>query len=163
MIAKIIKYIDSYYLYTPTYSTSIFRIHEACGYVSKDGQSVRVEFVRQIRPRFDGIVRGLLIPPSLIHKGNKKQKKTSLECDAKQGDKILVKWEDVTLVSYSKRRKCSLIKTVGVLEDVDSQRLIVSNPTTTKRYRNSRIEHPKKRPTFYVIPISVIKIIKKMQ
>lgn len=158
MSAKIVKYIDSYYLYTKTYRTSKFLVHETCGEISGDGGVVRVEFLKQVKPRFDGVLRGLLIPRGLLLGGNKKIPTREIACEP--GAMVLVEWEDVTLVSRSRRTSCSVMQTIGILEKKYADRLVIADPVTIRKHPNPKVDHPSKRPTFYVIPLIVVKKFK---
>lgn len=152
-----IKYFDAYYLYDRECPKTKLSVHEAYGYVEKYKGTIIVHFIKKIENVNDRIIKGLFLPKnSLVSRSTLSSQVLK---DVKLHSKVSLEWDDVDIAANISIRESSIMKTVGILEAIELDHIVLSNPDTKRIYPLPEKAHPEKRATYYVIPTSCIKNI----
>lgn len=157
---SIIKYVDAYYSYARNTEQTKLVLHEACGWVAKNGNTVIVTFIKKIDGHVKNsknkiLVKGLVIPITALA-SHYKQAVYKIPKDIKRGTTIAVTWRDIRYVANMRIDDCSIMYTEGVLSKIEKDHIVLSKPETIRIHPTPVINHPIERPTFYVIPVSFI-------
>ncbi len=152
-----IKYVDAYYLYSKEVDNTKLSLHEAFGYVKKNGNNIIITFIkkRDSDEEKDTIL-GLAIPDTaLISKENIVNK--NIFVDFKIGMSVSVKWRDPVIFDKSNlRNDCPIMYTEGILFKIEKDYFVLKNPETIRIYPTPIKNHPVKKPNYYIIPTSLI-------
>jgi len=152
-----IKFVDAYYTFAKKVGKTKLSFHEAYGYIKKNGNNIIVVFIKKILIYGKNeIVLGLVIPSTaLISKKN--NAKNKLLTNHKIGDAVAITWRDIVIFdSGNLRNNCSIMYTKGILFKINRDHIVLKNPETIRIYPAPIKNHPTKKPSFYIIPISFI-------
>lgn len=164
-----IKYIDAYYLYDKECPKTELSIHEAYGYLQEYNGSLILEFIKNIKSESgiksndhkSDILKGLIIPEKSVFSVSQVFKILELE-NMKINSKVSIKWSDVVYIANQPIRECSIMETVGIIEKIGNDHLVIKDPDTKRIYPLPDKKHPDHKPTYYVIPKSLIIEIKNI-
>lgn len=158
-----IKYIDAYYSNNKEVGNTKLFLHEAWGYVKKNDNNIIISFIKtKYQNKKDEIKLGLVIPDTaLISKNNNINKEIITNLNI--GNSIAVTWRDIVFFDYNNpRNSCSIMYTEGILFKTEKDHVVIKSPETIRIYPNHIKNHPEKKPNYYVIPISFITDINKI-
>lgn len=151
-----IKYVDAYCIYAKKIGQTKLSIHEAYGYVKKNGNNIIIAIIkRKLAHKKEEVALGLVIPDTalLSYKNNNAR----ILADFKMGVLVAVIWRDIVIFDYSgSRNDCPIMYTEGVLFKIEKDHIVLKNPETIRTYPNPIKNHPIKKPNYYMIPISFI-------
>lgn len=162
-----IKYIDAYYI-DSSYGhnkklkkTKLF-LHEAFGYLKKNGNNIIVTFIKENevnnkdkKDRKKDIIKGLVLPNTAIVSLSSTSK-INITKKIPVGSCVAVNWRDMVFVANQPRYDCSVMYTEGILFRVEKDHIVLKNPETIRAYPKPIVNHPAEKPIFYVIPKSFI-------
>lgn len=156
-----IKYIDAYYIYTKKISQTKLSLHEAYGYVKKNGNNIIIAFIkRKLEHGQEKVALGLVIPDTaFVSKKDIFDKK--ILANLKTGMSIAVTWRDIVVFdSGDLRDNCPIMYTEGILLKIEKDHIVLKNPETVRVYPSPVRNHPLKKPDYYIVPTSLITDIK---
>lgn len=151
-----IKYVDAYHIYAKNISQTKLSLHEAHGYMKRNGNNIIIAFIKKrLAHGKEEVALGLVIPNNALFrfKNNFKNKVLGLDI----GVPVSVIWRDVVIFdSGDLRNDCPIMYTEGILFKVEKDRIVLKNPETICIYPKPIRNHPIKKPSYYIIPISFI-------
>lgn len=159
-----IKYVDAYYAYTKDLEETHLPLHEAYGYVEKNGNNVVIIFIkkrgadsRRVMGNKDPIVKGLIVPDAALILAAKTSRIDTLKGIA-MGASVAVVWRDVISVANMPIYECSIMYTKGVLHKVEKDHIVLRDPKTVRTSPAPVRNHPKDggHPTYLMVPTSFI-------
>lgn len=156
-----IKYIDACYIFTKKISQTKLFLHEAYGYVKKNGNNIIIVFIkRKLDHGQEKVALGLVIPDTaLVSKKDIFDK--NILTNLKIGMSIAVTWRDIVVFDYDdSRNDCSIMYTEGILFKIEKDHIVLKNPETVRVYPSPIRNHPLKKPDYYIVPTSLITDIK---
>lgn len=156
-----VKYVDAAFLYSKEVPEVRLRDQEAYGYVAELDDVYVINFIKKsgispdeiARSKMD-VVKGLIIPKP-VHR---------VEIDDSYiGKRIRVHWRDVVYVANLPRFQYSVMESVGVVEKIGDEVILLENPITQRISPSPAERHPKTdTPTYLLIPRSRIEMIKML-
>lgn len=152
-----IKYIDAYYVYAGVWTKKIkFKLCSAYGYLTENTYDYFLTFIKDddILVKNKKMIRGLIIPKTAVNHNLNKNR--ALFKNLKIGDKILLQWKDIIHVKNAYRSSSSVMETEGILTRMGNKYLVIKSPKTVRIRPQPKKNHPYKKPTFYIIPKSLI-------
>lgn len=152
-----IKFVDAYYTFAKKVDQTKLSLHEAYGYVKKNGNNIIIVFIRKILThRKNEVALGLVIPDSaLISK--KSKAKNKILANHKIGDTVAITWRDIVIFdSENLRNDCSIMYTEGVLFRINKDHIVLKSPETIRVYPSPIRNHPINKPDYCTIPISFV-------
>ena len=152
-----IEYVDAYYIYTKNIGQTKLSLFESYGYIKINVDNIIVAFVkRKISNGKEEVGWGLVIPNTALFSMKDTINKEILK-NLKTGMSVAVTWRDVVAFDYGSQRKdCPIMYTEGILVRIKSDHIVLKDPETIGIYPGSIRNHPQEKPTFYIIPISLI-------
>lgn len=161
-----IKYVDAYYIYAKDLGATKLSLHEAHGYVERNGNNIIIIFIKkrgtsskEIIKNKENIVKGLVIPDTALSSVVDKYNSDILN-NVTKGSSVKVEWRDIVYVANLPRYDCSVMYTEGILFRIEKKHIVLKNPETIRTYPTPIKNHPEGNPaTYLVIPVSFIKDI----
>ena len=157
-----VKYVDAFYVYSTEILSSQLSIHEAHGYFKENIDNYTLTFIqgidKSLPKSLHDIIRGLIIPKSALL-SNIQNFNGKLFENLKLGSTVEIIWEDIVYMENSDRKEVSLMETLGSIEMIGDEQIVVKSPNTKRIKPLPSKDHPEKKPTFYVIPKSLIQSI----
>ncbi len=159
-----IKYVDAYYTYAKDIKETRLPLHEAYGYVERNGSNVVIIFIKKrgtdIKRSMDEkepIVKGLIIPDVALIPVAETSAVNMLKGIA-VGTSVTVVWRDVICVANMPIYECSVMHSKGVLYRIENDHIVLKEPETMRMSPAPIRNHPKsgERPTYLMIPTSFI-------
>lgn len=159
-----IKYVDAYYLYVKNIGQTKLSLHEAYGYVKKNNNNIIIAFIKErFAHKREEVALGLVIPDTALI-STKNVTNNKILANFKIGTFVTVTWRDIVIFDSSDLRdKCPIMYTEGILYKIKKDHIVLKNPETIRTYPNSIKNHPKKKPNYYIIPITFIDDIKTIK
>src|ERR1035437_1361998 len=119
-----IKYIDASYTYAKKISQTKLSLHEAYGYVKKNGNNIIIAFIKKrLAGGREEIVSGLVIPEKAIL-STKNVTDDKILADLKTGMPISVTWRDIVIFdSGDLRNDCPIMYTEGILFRIEKDHI----------------------------------------
>ena len=152
-----IRYVDAYYIYAKNTSQTKLSLHEAYGYIRRNGNNIIIAFIKKkLTNEQEEVALGLVIPDTaLISKKN--TDKNKILANFKTGISVAVTWRDIVIFdSGNLRDNCPIMYTEGILLKIEKDHVVLKNPETVRTYPDPIKNHPKKKPNYYIIPTSFI-------
>jgi len=152
-----IKYVDAYYTDKKNLGQTKLSLHEAWGYVKRNGNNIIITFIKKrLSNGQEESALGLIIPDTaLISK--KYEVKNKIPTNLKIGESIAVTWRDIVIFdSGDLRNDCSIMYTEGILFRIEKNHIVLKNPETVRTYPTPIRNHPIEKPCYYIIPTSFI-------
>lgn len=152
-----IKYVDAYYSYAKNIDETKLVVHEAWGYMKKNGDNIVITFIKWKRTHGkEEVALGLVIPDTaLISKKDTFDKKILENFEI--GMSVVVTWRDVVIFDFAdSRNDCPVMYTEGILLKIENDHIVLKDPETIRTYPTPVKNHPTEKPNFYIIPISFI-------
>lgn len=157
-----IKYIDAYYSTAETFDGVKIFLHEAYGFVDKNGNNIVITFIKkkgssfkEVREKNEDIQMGLVIPDTSLVSVAHGYPQDILE-DVSLGSSVSVVWRDIVYVAHMPRYDCAIMYTEGVLVKIEGNCIVLKNPETIRTHPLPIKNHPVEKSTYYTIPISFI-------
>ena len=69
---------------------------------------------------------------------------------------VSITWKDIVYIANIPIRECSIMYSEGIVVENGKNYIVLKNPETLRLSPGQIENHPKKKPTFYVIPKSLI-------
>jgi len=163
-----VEYVDAHYSYLENIKETKLIPHSAYGYVRENDGNIIITFIRKKNDddyqtnRKDNLIKGLIMPNTALVSAVHKYK-TEILKKIKVGMKIEVTWKDVVIVANNPVYICPIMLTKGILYKIEKDHIVIAKPKTIRKYPAPNIDHPPKKPTFYVIPISFITSVKSIK
>ncbi len=153
---SIVRYFDAYYSLKGRPFTRLISC-ESYGYAEKIDGAVIVRFAKGVSADIhDKTMPGHMIPKRNLISESKKFD-ASLFDGLVQNLNITVKWSASAKYHGESNPEISIMKTEGILEGNESDRLVIKNPKTKSIQPLPEKEHPGDCvPTYYVIPKAAI-------
>lgn len=159
-----IKYVDAYYVYTKDIGITKLSLHEAHGYVERNGRNIIIIFIKkngtnngEAIKNNENMIKGLVIPDAALLPAIDKYNGDTLN-NATVGSSVKVEWRDIVYVANLPRYDCSIMYTEGTLFRIEKDHIVLKNPETIRIYPTPIKNHPEGNPaTYLIIPLSVIK------
>ena len=148
-----IKYVDAFYFYNEECPEIKVKIHDAYGYLTRKKDDLFLEFIKGIGDRDDKIVKGLIIPESALLSEYMKNKNG---LSFRKGSDVNIHWQDVVYVANTVRQQSSVMHSAGIVFKNAKKYVVLKSPETKRVFPQSETFHPQERPTYYVIPKSLI-------
>jgi hypothetical protein len=164
-----VQYVDAKYITTPDItSDTTLTLHEAYGYVSRYHNSLLVTFIEEVPPASYSarlyrtvcfwkralVIKGLILPEGALV-SRSRVVETGVYTAVAIGSPVTVHWYDVVYLANVPVRDSHTMRTQGVLERVESDRIIVRNPTTVRIQPRPHRPHAQ-GATYLIIPIAFI-------
>lgn len=161
-----IKYVDAYYTYAKDSTETHLPLHEAYGYVERNGGNVVIIFIKKrstdIKRSMDKkepIVEGLIIPDAALIPVVETST-IDIVKNIALGTPVAVVWRDMIHVANMSIYECSVMHSKGVLYRIEKDHIVLKEPETIRTYpTHIKIKnHPMidKPPTYVMIPTSFI-------
>ena len=165
-----VKYVDAYYIYTKSIGKTKLSLHEAHGYMERNGDNIIIIFIkkrwannRRVMNEKGNIVKGLVIPDTAVVSTVGTYKNDILK-NVITGSPVTVTWRDVVYVANLPRYDCSTMCTDGILFKIEKDHIVLKDPETIRMYPMPVKNHPGGGlPTYLVIPISFIADIRAIK
>lgn len=154
-----IKYIDAFYTYKEIEITKLF-VHEAYGYLTIYKDVIIITFIHKVLERKSTsntkkIIKGLIIPSTALQTVNNNYR-TNVLNKVILFSNIAVTWRDIVYVANTNRNDCSIMYSEGILYRIETDHIVLKNPETIRINPLPIINHPAKKPIYYIIPNSFI-------
>jgi hypothetical protein len=156
-----IKYVDAYYSYEKELGETKLSLHEAYGYVKRNKNNIVITFIkRKYSNGKEEPALGLVIPNTAIISKEDVVNYKILN-DFKVGVSAAVTWLDIVIFdSGDIRNDCPIMYTEGNLSKIEKDHIVLEDPETIQTHTNPVRNHPVKKPSYYIIPTSLISDIK---
>ncbi|MCR4306739.1 MAG: hypothetical protein NUV42_02100 [Candidatus Yonathbacteria bacterium] len=157
-----VSYTDAAYFYKKPIGKTKLSLHDAYGYVKKNGNNIIVTFIKKRGenrpPKIDkktDIIKGLVVPDTALM-SVVKTFKTDILKNVPVGANVEVTWRDVVYVANTPTYDCPIMYSEGIVHKIEKDHIVLKNPETIRVRPTPVRNHPVERARYYVIPISFI-------